>query len=99
MTDPYLVLDLSPGAGDVEVRGRYLDLTREFPPEQFPEKSAAVRAAYDKIRTADDRARHWLFGYAADDDLDALIDDVRHAAPRPRLGLMALSAVLRGAKR
>ncbi len=50
MNDPFEILGLAPGAGDDEIRRRYLELVREFPPDRAPEKFAAVRAAYDELR-------------------------------------------------
>lgn len=61
MMDPYIVLGLPSSAGEAEIRGRYLDLVRQFPPEREPERAAAVRAAYDAIRNPIDRLRHQLF--------------------------------------
>src|SRR6266478_5994622 len=43
MTDPFLVLELPPDADDAAIRARYLELVRRRPPEQAPERFAAVR--------------------------------------------------------
>ena len=95
MADPYAVLGVTADAGDEEVRRAYLDLTRTYPPEQHPAKAAAVRAAYDKLRTADSRARYRLLTGWAEDSIDALIEEATCRTPRPRPGLTKLiTAVL-----
>ncbi len=50
MIDPYQVLNLPRHASEVEVRQRYLELVREFPPDRAAERFAEIRAAYDAIR-------------------------------------------------
>jgi hypothetical protein len=42
----YSVLRLSPQATPEEIRQAYARLVRRYPPEHFPEKFAAVHAAY-----------------------------------------------------
>ena len=91
MADPYAVLGLPADPSDADVRAAYLAKVREFPPEQHPAQAAAVRAAYDKLKTLDARARHRLFG-GADDDLDAIIQEVRCPTPRRRYTLDQLLA-------
>jgi curved DNA-binding protein CbpA len=94
MPDPYTTLGVPPDTDDETVRRRYLELTREFPPEQHPEKSAAVRSAYEKLRTADARARHRLFEAWAEDTMEALIEEATCRTPRPRPGLAKLTAAV-----
>jgi curved DNA-binding protein CbpA len=55
MSDPYAVLDLDPDAGEIEIRQRYLELVRAFPPDQAPERFAAIHSAYASLR---DPAKH-----------------------------------------
>ena len=50
MADPYQELGLSAASDDNAIRRRYLELVREFPPERYPEKFAAIRAAYESLR-------------------------------------------------
>ncbi len=92
--DPYAILGLpaDEDLADEAVRQRYLHLIREFPPEQQPEKFAAVRAAYEKIRTLPARADHRLFGAGSQDSLDDIIAEVDTASPRPRPTLQQLIA-------
>lgn len=92
MADPYTVLGLPADCTDDDVRGRYLALTREFPPEQHPDRAAAVRAAYEALKTLDARARHRLFDAGAGDSLDAIAEEVRCPTPRRRFTLEQLLA-------
>ena len=46
-TDPYEVLGLPRAAGEAEVRARYLELVKQFPPEREPERFREIRAAFD----------------------------------------------------
>ena len=61
MNDPYQVLDLAPGASDSEVRQRYLELVRAFPPDRAPERFAAIHAAYAALRDPANRLKEQLF--------------------------------------
>lgn len=45
--DPFQVLGLPQDAGEAEVRARYLELVKQFPPDREPEKFREVRAAYE----------------------------------------------------
>jgi len=96
MPDPYTVLGVPPDADDDAVRRRYLELARTFPPEQHPEKFAAARAAYDKLKTLDARAAYRLFEAGKEDTIDALIEEAACRTPRPRVTLQALTAALSG---
>lgn len=44
MNDPYVQLGLSPSADETEIRRRYLELVRQFPPDRAPERFAEIRA-------------------------------------------------------
>jgi curved DNA-binding protein CbpA len=44
--DPFKVLGLPTDAGEAEIRARYLELVRQFPPERNPEKFRELHAAF-----------------------------------------------------
>jgi curved DNA-binding protein CbpA len=90
MPDPYTVLGVPLDADDAVVRKRYLELTVQYPPEQHPERFAAVRAAYEKVRTLDARARYRLFERGTEDTIEAIIEDAECTTPRPRPSLEQL---------
>ena len=50
MSDPFEILGLTPQASEEEIRARYLELVREYPPDRAPERFASVRSAYDELR-------------------------------------------------
>jgi len=50
MSDPYEQLGLPAGADDAMIRRRYLELVRQYSPDQAPERFAEIRAAYDALR-------------------------------------------------
>src|SRR5947209_5301112 len=95
MTDPYQVLGLPPDSTDETIRRRYLELVRRFPPEQQPEKFAAVRAAYESLRDLDTRLRYRLFEAGKQDSLDALIQEVLCRTTRRRVSLATLLDTVR----
>ena len=86
MSDPYAILGLPDGEdlADGRVRARYLELIKEFPPEQHPARFAAIRAAYEKIRDLPARAKHRLFDRGSEDTLEAIIGIAECGAVRPR---------------
>ncbi len=90
MADPYTVLEVSPDAADETIRQRYLELARRFPPEQNPERFAAVRAAYEKVKDLNSRAMFRLFEAGRDDTIDAIIEEAACRTPRRRIGLQDL---------
>lgn len=59
--DPFTVLGLPEAVDDAQVRARYLALVRDHSPERDPEGFAAIRAAYEAVRTRRDRLRLGLF--------------------------------------
>lgn len=59
--DPYAVLGLQRGAELRQVKRAYFRLVREYPPEEQPEAFKRLRAAYEKLRTAEAKAETDLF--------------------------------------
>jgi|SRR5262245_8183830 curved DNA-binding protein CbpA len=94
MTDPYAVLGLPADADDEAVRRRYLELVRQYPPEQFAERFAAVRAAYDALRDPDARLRLRVFERGRHETVEAIIEELACRSPRRRLTLEELLAAL-----
>ncbi|MFI5457274.1 MAG: J domain-containing protein [Isosphaerales bacterium] len=77
MSDPYDVLGLTPDASETEIRQRYLELVRAFPPEQAPERFAAVHAAYEALRVPAARLHEQLFSIETkNDSFEALATDL-----------------------
>lgn len=59
--DPYRVLGLPSTASQVEIKQAYFALLREHPPETDAENFKLIRAAYEKIRSAQRRAETDIF--------------------------------------
>lgn len=95
MTDPYAVLGLAADSDDEAIRRRYLELVRQFPPEHHPERFAAVRAAYERLRDLETRLRHRLFEVGEKDNVDALLEEIACQSPRPRVSLKTLLSLAR----
>ncbi len=60
-SDPYTVLGLLRGTSEREVKRAYFELVRAYPPEEKPDAFKLIRAAYEKLRTADIKAETDLF--------------------------------------
>jgi len=60
-SDPYAVLGLVRGVSPREIKRAYFDLVRQYPPEEHPDAFKLIRAAYEKLRTADVKAETDLF--------------------------------------
>ncbi len=93
MSDPYEVLELSHDADEAEIRRRYLELVREFPPDRAPERFAVIRAAYDQVRDPEQRLEAQLFEIATSDSLEALAVSLRARLCDARMPLNDLLAL------
>jgi curved DNA-binding protein CbpA len=91
MADPFEVLDLPAHAGEGEIRKRYLELVRAFPPEKAPERFAAVHAAYQALRDPTARLARQLFEFECESDsLEALAADLGQRLRTVRLPVESL---------
>jgi curved DNA-binding protein CbpA len=95
MTGPYQVLDLPADSDDETIRRRYLELVRQFSPERYPEKFAAVRAAYESLRDLNTRVRYRLFEAGKRESIEALIEEIACRSSRRRVSLETLLATVR----
>ena len=94
VNDPYDVLGLPADADDDAIRRRYLELVRQFTPEQNPEKFAQVRSAYEALKDLNTRLRHRLFERGRRETIDVLIGEVACRSPRRRVSLETLLQVV-----
>jgi curved DNA-binding protein CbpA len=93
MSDPYTILGLAPDSTDEVIRRRYLQLVRTYTPERAPERFAAIREAYDKLRDPVSRLRYRVFEAGQDDTLEAIIADAKARVPRRRVAVAELLAL------
>ncbi|MFO0810143.1 MAG: J domain-containing protein [Gemmataceae bacterium] len=85
MSDPYDVLGIPDDADDAAIRTRYLELVKQYSPEQAPERFAAIRTAYEQLRDRDARLIHRLFAVGRRDTIESVIEDVTCRSPRRRV--------------
>jgi curved DNA-binding protein CbpA len=86
MNDPYETLGLTQDAGEAEIRRRYLELVREFPPDRAPERFAAVHAAYEALRDPARRLQAQLFHFETTiDSFEVMMADLRRRLRESRL--------------
>lgn len=90
MTDPFETMGLAPNAGDDEIRNRYLQLVREFPPDRAPDRFAEIRAAYEELRDPHRRLETQMFSLDTHDSFESLVRDLRARILRPDLPAEAL---------
>ena len=93
MSDPYTVLDLALDSTDEAIRRLYLQLVRTYTPERAPERFAAIREAYEKLRDPVSRLRYRVFEAGQDDTLEAIIADAKARRPRRRVPVAELLAL------
>jgi curved DNA-binding protein CbpA len=75
MADPYETLGVTRSSSDAEIRRRYLELVRQFPPERDAERFAAIRHAYDQLRDPVERMDKRLFDLNEGDSWEAIHAD------------------------
>ncbi|MGC8643988.1 MAG: J domain-containing protein [Isosphaeraceae bacterium] len=93
MNDPYEQLGLPPSADDVEIRKRYLELVRQFPPDRAPERFAEIRAAYDALQDPAGRLEARLFqSRSRTDSLEAIDEELRRRLKTARFPLSVLAS-------
>ena len=94
MNDPYETLGLTTDAGEAEIRRRYLELVREFPPDRAPERFTEIHAAYEALRDPARRLQAQLFQEETKtDSLELLAVDLRRRLRQVRLPVAALLAL------
>lgn len=80
----YLVLGLSPSAGQEEIRRRYLELVRAHPPGRDPEHFQRVAAAYEALADERSRVETAIYGLARYGDFELALDALAEARPERR---------------
>ena len=85
--NPYLELNLSPGATDAEIRAAYLRLAKRHTPTRAPENFARIAKAYALIDTPEKRLEVETLGPPAGVAGDSLVRQnlghLRLHRPRP----------------
>jgi curved DNA-binding protein CbpA len=94
MDDPHVVLDLAADADDEAIRRRYLELVRQFAPEHHPEKFAAIRAAYERLRDRNARVRYRLLEAGRKETIESIVEEITCRSSRRRVSLKTLLSIL-----
>jgi len=93
MSDPYEQLDVSPDADEAQIRRRYLELVRQFPPDRAPEQFAEIRAAYDALRDPISRLEARLFEPGSrTDSLEMIGEELRGRLRTARFPISVLTS-------
>lgn len=83
--NPYLVLHVSKDADDRTIRQAYLAAIRAAPPEKNPARFQEITTAYEKIKDAQSRCRHFLFdGDPGGDSPMEVVQKAARLAPPPQ---------------
>ena len=90
MSDPWEVLGVAADCDDEAIRRRYLELVRQYPPEQHPDRFAAIRQAYESLRDPTTRMRYRLFEAGRKDNVEAIIEELACRSTRRRVSLETL---------
>jgi len=83
--DPYEILGVTRASSDEEIRRRYLEQVRQFPPDRAPEQFAAIRKAYEQVRDPVTRLNTMLFDLGADESMPAILAEVRQRLRSARI--------------
>ena len=90
MNNPHETLGLPTGADEAQIRSRYLQLVKEFPPDRDPERFAAIRAAYDELRNPAALLEKQLLSLTTLDSLESLERDIARRLQRARFSVALL---------
>ena len=85
LLDPYAILGLPRGCDESDVRRRYLDLVRQFPPDRARNVSPRFAGPIEKLRDPVVRLRSKLFDLESSGTIVDLMNDVRRRVRIDRL--------------
>ncbi len=97
MSDPYLILGVPPDADDATIHAAYLVGLKRWPPDRNPQRFAALRTAYEALRTRRDRLAHGLFD-TTPPTLDDVMDRLTPVGEPRRPDAAAFAALLKGSQ-
>jgi len=99
MKNPFDILGVADDATDEAIKKAYLQQVRQYPPERSPEQFQLIRAAFDAIKTQQQRLKYQLF-YHEPPALNALLErclqmGTSQQRPTPELFTQALADSLK----
>lgn len=90
MVDPYETLGVARGASEADVRRRYLELVRQYPPDRDPQRFADIYQAYEKLRDPTVRLESRLFDLESGDTIATIMTDIRQRVRKMRIPTQTL---------
>ena len=90
MADPYEILGMSRGSSESDIRRRYLELVRQYPPDRAPERFTEIHQAYEKLRDPVARLESTLFDLETSDTITGIMADVRQRLRESRIPIQTL---------
>lgn len=96
MADPYEILDVVRGASETDIRRRYLELVRQYPPDRDPERFTKIYQAYEELRDPVVRLESKLFDLESSETTAGIIADVRERLRTSRIPTQTLLSLAEG---
>jgi curved DNA-binding protein CbpA len=96
MADPYEILGASRGSSEGDIRRRYLELVRQYPPDRDPERFTEIHQAYEKLRDPVVRLESKLFDLESSETLADVMADVRRRLRKSRIPTQTLLSLAEG---
>ena len=81
----YHTLGLAPDCSEADLRCRYLELVRQYPPEKYPERFSKIHEAYEVLNNPLDSLEEMLFNTKSDDTVEQIIADTLNDIRNERL--------------
>lgn len=96
MADPYDVLGVPRDSSEADIRRRYLELVRQYPPDRAAERFTEVHQAYEKLRDPVVRLESTLFDLGSSETMAGIVDDVRRRLRTSRIPTQILLSLAEG---
>ena len=90
MTDPYDILGVARDASEAEIRRRYLELVRQYPPDRAAERFTEIHQAYKKLRDPTVRMESKLFDAASGGTIAEIIAEFQRRLRKTRIPTQTL---------
>lgn len=89
----YKILGITPPCSAAELRKRYLEMVKQFPPETNPEKFSQIHAAYEQLRNPFESLKKMLTEPELDDSIGAMITTLTEDIQKKRMPTPQLLAM------
>ena len=81
---------MSRGSSEADIRRRYLELVRQYPPDREPERFTEIHQAYEKLRDPVVRMESKLFDLESSETMADIMADVRQRLRKSRIPTQTL---------